>query len=101
MSQLQRKKIVMEAITNVIRKKNNLVFYSAKNPEVPHKIITLNDIKSVVIMDWTEDSRYISYFKYKNDNTSDERIVWEYAFNGEDNWKDETHQLINKMTELL
>jgi len=100
MSQLQGKKIVVEAITNVIRKKNNLIFYSAKNPEVPHKIITLNNIKSVIIMDWPEDSRYTTYFKYKNDNTSDERIIWKYAFY-EHNWKDETHRLINKMTELL
>jgi hypothetical protein len=51
-------------------------------------------------MDWTEDDRYITYFKYKNNNTTDESIVWKYAFY-EDNWKDETHQLINKMTELF
>jgi hypothetical protein len=100
MSQLQRKKIAMDAITNIIRKKNNLIFYSARNPKIPYKIITLNNIKSVTIMDWTGDNRYITYFKYKNNNTSDESIEWKYAFY-EDNWKDETHQLINKMTELL
>lgn len=100
MSQLQRTKQVFNSITNVIRKKNNLIFYSAENTKVPYKIITLNNIKSVVIMDLIQENRYITCFKYKNDNTSDERIEWKYAFY-EDNWKDETHQLINKMTELL
>ena len=100
MSQLQCRKAVFNAITNVIRKKNNLIFYSANNPKIPYKIITLNDLKSVMIMDWIQDDRYITCFKYKNENTTDERIEWKYAFY-EDNWKDETHQLINKMTELL
>ena len=100
MSQLQCSKKVFNAITNVIRKKNNLIFYSANNPKIPYKIITLNDLKSVMIMDWIQDDRYITCFKYKNENTTDERIEWKYAFY-EDNWKDETHQLINKMTELL
>lgn len=100
MSQLQRTKEVFNAITNVIRKKNNLIFYSAKNSKIPYKIITLIDLKSVIIMDWTQENRYITCFKYKNDNTTDERIEWKYAFY-EDNWKDETHALINKMTQLL
>ena len=100
MSQLQCRKGVFNAITNVIRKKNNLIFYSANNPKIPYKIITLNNLKSVVIMDCEKDNRYISHFKYKNENTSDERIEWKYAFY-EDNWKDETDTLINKMTELL
>jgi hypothetical protein len=51
-------------------------------------------------MDCEKDNRYISHFKYKNENTSDERIEWKYAFY-EDNWKDETDTLINKMTELI
>jgi|LakMenEpi03Aug12_release.lakeMendotaPanAssembly.Ray.scaffolds.fasta_scaffold290773_2 hypothetical protein len=100
MSQLQRTKQVFNTITNVIRKKNNLIFYSANNTMIPHKIITLNNLKSVVILDNIQAERYITCFKYKNDNTSDERVEWVYAFY-EDNWKDETHQLINKMTELL
>jgi hypothetical protein len=100
MSQLQRTKEVFNAITNVIRKKNNLIFYSAENTKVPYKIITLNNLKSVVIMDLAQESKYITCFKYKSNNTTDERIVWTYAFY-EDNWKDETHALINKMTELL
>jgi len=100
MSQLQLRKEVFNAITNVIRKKNNLIFYSANNPKIPHKIITLNNLKSVIIMDWEQDNSYITCFKYKNDNTTDERIEWRYAAY-EDNWKDETHILINKMTELL
>ncbi len=100
MSQLQRSKEVFNAITNVIRKKNNLIFYSANNPKIPYKIITLNNLKSVVIMDREQDNIYISCFKYQNENTTDERIEWKYAFY-EDNWKDETHTLINKMTELL
>ena len=100
MSQLQTRKAVFNAITNVIRKKNNLIFYSANNPGIPYKIITLNNLKSVMIKDWEQDSSYITCFKYKNDNTTDERIEWRYAAY-EDNWKDETHTLINKMTELL
>ncbi len=100
MSQLQCRKAVFNAITNVIRKKNNLFFYSANNPKIPYKIITLNNLKSIVIMDWEQDNSYITLFKYKNENTTDERIEWRYAVY-EDNWKDETHQLINKMTELL
>jgi hypothetical protein len=100
MSQLQSSKEVFNAITNVIRKKNNLIFYSANNLKIPYKIITLNNLKSVMIMDWEQDNKYITFFKYKNENTTDERIEWKYAFY-EDNWKDETHTLINKMTELL
>ena len=100
MSQLQRSKEVFNAITNVIRKKNNLIFYSANNPKIPYKIITLNNLKSIMIMDWEQDNKYITFFKYKNENTMDERIEWKYAFY-EDNWKDETDTLINKMTELL
>lgn len=100
MSQLKRTKEAFNAITNVIRKKNNLIFYSAKNSEIPYKIITLNNLKSVIIMDWTQENRYITCFKYKNENTTDERIEWKYAFY-ENNWKDETHALINKMTELM
>jgi hypothetical protein len=100
MSQLQCRKEIFNAITNVIRKKNNLIFYSAKNSEIPYKIITLNNLKSVIIMDWTQENKYVTCFKYKNENTTDERIDWKYAFY-EDNWKDETHQLINKMTDLL
>jgi hypothetical protein len=100
MSQLQSRKKVFNAITNVIRKKNNLIFYSANNSEIPYRIITLNNLKSVIIMDWEQDNRYITCFKYKNENSTDERIEWKYGFY-EDNWKDETHILINKMTELL
>lgn len=101
---LQYIKKDLEVIVKVVKKNNKLLFYAADNLNVPKKIISTRNLKSISVYETpvTKDNDvsgyYITNFEYHNDNIK-EQIQWRYAI-GKYNWENETSELINKTIEL-
>lgn len=100
---LQRVKEVMNTIVKVSKINNKLLFYGAKNPLIPKKVIVTQNVKSINVFHFpiTPDMAegwYVTEFNYQNDTKVD-RLEWTYAALHK-NWEKETVELINKTIEL-
>ncbi len=81
-------------ITNVSRVNNKLLLFS--NSTLPMKVILLNNLKSIEVVNIKRSDLYVTHFWYYNDNTS-ECIRWPYSNPKEEQ---EAITLINKAIEL-
>ncbi len=97
-------KKTLEAIVKVSKLNNKLLFYSAENVNLPKKVISTKNLKSISIFNepvtrMNDTGYYITNFEYQNHNTI-EQVGWMYAV-GVHNWESETAELINKTIKLV
>jgi hypothetical protein len=101
---LQRVKEVYNAIVQVKRVNNKILFYEASNLIVPKRVILTQNLKSIDVINCprvrgTFDAKYLTEFYYHNDTKVD-KLDWPYEAY-EYKWEQETVELINKTIELI
>ncbi len=100
---VQRIKETLEVIVKVSKVNKKLLFYSAENVNLPKKVLSTANLKSISVFNeqvrpMSQSGYYITNFEYQNHNTI-EQVRWIYAFDGH-NWESETVELINKTIKL-
>ncbi len=101
---VQRVKETFEVIIKVSKLNKNLLLYSAENVNLPKKVISTTNLKSISVFNepvtrMNDTGYYITNFEYQNHNTI-EQVRWMYAV-GTHNWEKETAELIKKTIELV
>jgi hypothetical protein len=102
---LQRVKEVYNAIVQVKRVNNKLLFYEASNLIVPKRVILTQNLKSIDVINCprvigsTIAAKYLTEFYYHNDTKVD-KLDWPYE-TYEHKWEQETVELINKTIKLI
>ena len=103
--QLYLAKYAANAITKVIRMNNTLQFISAMNPDIPKRVILLQNLKSIDVYNGVGE--YTLLFNYMKVSSGEEqkgdtdRVNLTYIGGDGHNWEEEAKKVINETMRLI
>jgi hypothetical protein len=95
-------KYATHAITKVMRVNNTLQFISAKNLDIPKRVILLQNLKSIDVYNGVGEYTLLFNYLSQNEQKGDtERVNLIYTCSDGHNWEEEAKKVINETMRLL
>jgi hypothetical protein len=90
----------INAIVKVARVNNTLHFMSARNLDIPKKVIVTENLKSVEVLHCMSGS-YTLLFNYFKDTEYSERVHLDYFVDQGISWEEDAKKVVNEAVRLV